>query len=79
MGRLLVKLGYETAGLHIHQGIFEYSASSFEKTTRFAKEPELTLITIDLAAEERPGYPRCRELDTTDAVQPRCHQAPLLQ
>jgi tRNA(Ile)-lysidine synthase TilS/MesJ len=48
---VLIKLGYDTAGLHIHQGIFEYSASSFEKTTRFAKERDLTLITIDLAAE----------------------------
>jgi uncharacterized protein (TIGR00269 family) len=48
---VLINLGYDTAGLHIHQGIFEYSASSFEKTTRFAESRGARLITIDLAAE----------------------------
>jgi uncharacterized protein (TIGR00269 family) len=48
---VLIDLGYDTAGLHIHQGIFEYSASSFEKTTRFAESRGAQLITIDLAAE----------------------------
>ena len=48
---VLITLGYETAGLHIHQGIFEYSASSYVKTTRFAEARGLKLITVDLAAE----------------------------
>jgi uncharacterized protein (TIGR00269 family) len=48
---VLIKLGYDTAGLHIHQGIFEYSASSFEKTARFAESRGVRLMTIDLAAE----------------------------
>jgi len=48
---VLLNLGYETAGLHIHQGIFDYSASSFEKTTRYAESRGARLITIDLGAE----------------------------
>jgi uncharacterized protein (TIGR00269 family) len=48
---VLIDLGYTTAGLHIHQRIFEYSATSYEKTTRFADSRGLQLITIDLAAE----------------------------
>jgi len=48
---VLMNLGYDTAGLHIHQGIFEYSASSFAKTTQFAEARHAKLITIDLAAE----------------------------
>ncbi|MBI3327820.1 MAG: TIGR00269 family protein [Nitrospinae bacterium] len=48
---VLIDLGYETAGLHIHQGIFDYSAASFEKTTRYAEGRGVKLITVDLAAE----------------------------
>ena len=48
---VLINLGYDTAGLHIHQGIFAYSAASFEKTTHFAEGRGAKLITIDLAAE----------------------------
>jgi len=48
---VLLNLGYDTAGLHIHQGIFEYSASSYTKTTQFAEARGAKLISIDLAAE----------------------------
>jgi uncharacterized protein (TIGR00269 family) len=48
---VLIDLGYETTGLHIHQGIFDYSASSLEKTTRYAESRGVRLITVDLAAE----------------------------
>jgi uncharacterized protein (TIGR00269 family) len=54
---VLINLGYETAGLHIHQGIFDYSAASFEKTTRFAAARGAPLITVDLAAEGELAIP----------------------
>jgi uncharacterized protein (TIGR00269 family) len=54
---VLIKLGYDTAGLHIHQGIFDYSASSYAKTTQFAAACGAKLITVDLAAEGELDIP----------------------
>jgi uncharacterized protein (TIGR00269 family) len=54
---VLIRLGYDTAGLHIHQGIFEYSASSYAKTTHFATAHGAKLTTIDLAAEGELDIP----------------------
>jgi uncharacterized protein (TIGR00269 family) len=48
---VLLTLGYDAVGLHIHQGIFDYSAASYDKTQRFAASRGARLITVDLAAE----------------------------
>ncbi|MBI2090538.1 MAG: adenine nucleotide alpha hydrolase family protein [Deltaproteobacteria bacterium] len=48
---VLARMGYKTAGLHIHLGIGEYSSLSYEKTLRFSEQHGLTLFTVDLAGK----------------------------
>jgi uncharacterized protein (TIGR00269 family) len=48
---ILVELGHRTTGLHLSLGIGTYSDLSTEKTTRFAAERGLPLITVPLADE----------------------------
>ena len=48
---VLVRLGYQTTGLHLALGIGEYSGGSTEKTQAFADSRALPLITVSLADE----------------------------
>lgn len=43
-------LGYRTVGLHLALGIGGYSATSTERTVRFARDRDLELVTVDLDA-----------------------------
>lgn len=45
---VLTKMGYKTAGLHIHLGIDRYSDNSCVKARQFAERRSLELITVDL-------------------------------
>ncbi|MBI1814367.1 MAG: adenine nucleotide alpha hydrolase family protein [Deltaproteobacteria bacterium] len=51
---VLIALGYRTVGVHLALGIGEYSATSTEKTERFARARGLRLIKLTLA-DEGPG------------------------
>jgi uncharacterized protein (TIGR00269 family) len=51
---VLIALGYRTVGVHLALGIGEYSATSTEKTERFARTRGLRLITLTLA-DQGPG------------------------
>lgn len=52
---ILMRLGYETDGLHIQQGIGDYSESSFQKTVAFAESRGAELIIYSLKEEEGAG------------------------
>jgi uncharacterized protein (TIGR00269 family) len=49
---VLVRLGYDTAGLHLALGIGDYSRSSMEKTEAFARARGLRLITVRLEDDD---------------------------
>jgi len=48
---VLVELGYRTTGLYVAQGIGGYSSRSQEKVEAFARQRDLPLRVVDLAAE----------------------------
>ena len=52
---VLMRLGYETAGLHIQQGIGNYSEESHRKTVEFARARSVELIIHSLKEEEGAG------------------------
>lgn len=52
---VLMRLGYETTGLHIQQGIGEYSEESHRKTVEFARTRSADLIVHSLKEEEGAG------------------------
>jgi tRNA-5-methyluridine54 2-sulfurtransferase len=59
---ILMRLGYDTVGLHIQQGIGSYSEASFEKTDAFARSREAELILHSLPEEEGAGVLELSEL-----------------
>jgi uncharacterized protein (TIGR00269 family) len=59
---VLMRLGYTTAGLHIHQGIGEYSDHSYQKTTAFARSRDAELIVHSLEEVEGAGVLELAEL-----------------
>ncbi|MBI3595539.1 MAG: TIGR00269 family protein [Nitrospirae bacterium] len=52
---ILMRLEYETAGLHIQQGIGDYSEQSYKKTVAFAESRGAELIVHSLREEEGAG------------------------
>jgi tRNA-5-methyluridine54 2-sulfurtransferase len=54
---VLSRMGYLTAGLHIHLGIGAYSDASYEKTARFALHHGLDLVTVNLHERYGLGVP----------------------
>ena len=58
----LLRLGYAAAGLHIQQGIGEYSEWSHQKTVAFARERGVELIVHSLKEAEGAGVPELAEL-----------------
>lgn len=52
---ILMRLGYDTAGLHIQQGIGDYSEQSHQKTVAFAEARGAELILHSLKEEEGAG------------------------
>lgn len=59
---VLIRLGYETAGLHIQQGIGDYSELSHQKTAAFAASRGIELIVHSLKEEEGAGVLELAEL-----------------
>ncbi len=59
---LLMRLGYDTAGLHIQQGIGDYSEESHKKTAAFAESRGAELIIHSLKEEEGAGVLELAEL-----------------
>jgi tRNA-5-methyluridine54 2-sulfurtransferase len=59
---ILMRLGYRTAGLHIQQGIGDYSEESFRKTVAFSRSREADLIIHSLKEEEGAGVLELAEL-----------------
>jgi uncharacterized protein (TIGR00269 family) len=59
---ILMRLGYDTAGLHIQQGIGDYSEQSHQKTAAFAKSRGAELILHSLKEEEGAGVLELAEL-----------------
>lgn len=59
---ILMRLGYRTAGLHIQQGIGDYSEESFRKTVAFSRSREAELIIHSLKEEEGAGVLELAEL-----------------
>ncbi len=57
----LIRLGYRTAGLHVDQGIGEYSKESRRKTESHASQRGLELIVHDLKKEYGGGIPQIAE------------------
>jgi uncharacterized protein (TIGR00269 family) len=52
---VLMRLGYSTAGLHIQQGIGDYSDHSYEKTVAFARSRGTELLVHSLKEVEGAG------------------------
>ncbi|MBI3812356.1 MAG: TIGR00269 family protein [Nitrospirae bacterium] len=52
---ILMRLGYDTAGLHIQQGIGDYSEQSHQKTAAFAESRGAELILHSLKEKEGAG------------------------
>jgi tRNA-5-methyluridine54 2-sulfurtransferase len=52
---VLMRMGYRTAGLHIQQGIGDYSSVSFQKTREFAASRGAELIVHSLEENEGAG------------------------
>ena len=52
---ILMRLGYDTAGLHIQQGIGDYSDQSYQKTAAFAESRGAELIIHSLKEVEGAG------------------------
>ncbi len=52
---ILMRMGYDTTGLHIQLGIGEYSKLSLEKTEAFAESRGVELIVHSLEKEEGAG------------------------
>jgi len=46
---LLIRLGYNTTGLHVQLGIDDYSSKGHEASENFARDHDVSLITVDLA------------------------------
>lgn len=59
---ILARLGYETAGLHIQQGIGEYSLRSHRATSAYAEARGLRLIVHSLEEVEGAGVLELSEL-----------------
>ena len=59
---ILMQLGYDTAGLHIQQGIGDYSEESYRKTIAFAESRGAELIVHSLKEEEGAGVLELAEL-----------------
>ncbi|MEK6683435.1 MAG: TIGR00269 family protein, partial [Nitrospirota bacterium] len=59
---ILTRLGYDTAGLHIQQGIGAYSEQSHQKTVAFAEARGAELIVHSLKEEEGAGVLELAEL-----------------
>ncbi len=59
---VLMRLEYNTAGLHIQQGIGEYSEESYRKTVAFAASRGTELILHSLKEEEGAGVLELAEL-----------------
>ena len=59
---ILMQLGYDTAGLHIQQGIGDYSEESHQKTAAFAEARGAELIVHSLKEEEGAGVLELAEL-----------------
>ena len=59
---ILTRLGYDTAGLHIQQGIGDYSEQSHQKTVVFAESRGAELILHSLKDEEGAGVLELAEL-----------------
>lgn len=59
---ILMRLGYQTAGLHIQQGIGEYSDHSYQKTAAFAQSRGVELLVHSLKEEEGAGVLELAEL-----------------
>jgi uncharacterized protein (TIGR00269 family) len=59
---VLIRMGYRTAGLHVQQGIGDYSSLSFRKTEAFAASRGAELIVHSLEEEEGAGVPELAEL-----------------
>ncbi|HEY5648958.1 MAG TPA: TIGR00269 family protein, partial [Nitrospiria bacterium] len=59
---ILIRMGYDTAGLHIQLGIGDYSRKSLEKTEAFAESRGLELIVHSLEKEEGAGVIELSEL-----------------
>ena len=59
---ILMRLGYQTAGLHIQQGIGDYSDHSHQKTVAFAQSRGAELIVHSLKEEEGAGVLELAEL-----------------
>jgi len=64
---VLMRLGYETAGLHIQQGIGHYSEESHRKTAAFARSRAVELIVHSLQEEEGAGVLELAELTNRSA------------
>lgn len=58
---LLQRMGYQTAGLHVQQGIGGYSETSEAKTRVFADAQQLPLTIYDLTKEYGGGVPAIAE------------------
>ncbi len=54
---VLSRLGYSTAGLHIHLGIGAYSDTSYHKSARFAHDHGLELVAVNLHERYGLGVP----------------------
>jgi uncharacterized protein (TIGR00269 family) len=54
---ILLRLGYNCAGMHINLGIGDYSRLSQEKTEQFARQQNAELILHDLAKTHGAGIP----------------------
>lgn len=59
---ILMRLSYDTAGLHIQQGIGDYSEQSHQKTAAFAESRGAELILHSLKEEEGAGVLELAEL-----------------
>jgi len=59
---ILMRLGYDTAGLHIQQGIGDYSEQSHQLTAAFAESRGAELIFHSLKEEEGAGVLELAEL-----------------
>ena len=51
---VLLRLGYRATGLHLELGIGDYSRASLAKCERYARQRDLRLITVSLAAAGAP-------------------------
>ncbi|HSG05965.1 MAG TPA: tRNA(Ile)-lysidine synthetase, partial [Nitrospiria bacterium] len=59
---VLMRMGYDAAGLHVQLGIGDYSKLSLEKTRAFAESRGVELITHSLEKEEGAGVQELADL-----------------